>query len=51
VNFHGEVISANLGCSSKNSSETLEGRRRKGFQGYCVWPWFSRFWGIILTDL
>jgi len=50
-NIHEEAISANLGCSSNYSSETLEDRRRKGFQGNCIWPWVSRFWGGILKDI
>lgn len=51
VNIYEVIISTNLGCSSKNSSETLEGWRRKGFQDHCVWSCVSRFWEIILMDL
>jgi len=38
----GGVESADLGCSSKNSGETPEGRRGRGFRGNCVWPRVSR---------
>jgi len=51
VNIYEVIISTNLGCSRKNSSETLEGWRRKGFQDHCVWSCVSRFWEIILKDI
>ena len=42
VTLEGTASSADLGGSSKYSSETLEDRRGEGFHGNSNCPWVSR---------
>ena len=42
VSQGGAATGADLGGSSKNSSENLEGRGGEGFHGNSSWPWVRR---------
>jgi len=42
ANVRGTAASADLGVSSKYSSENLEGRSGEGFHANIDWAWVSR---------
>lgn len=42
VSLGGAATGADLGGSSKYSSENLEGRGGEGFHGNSSWPWVRR---------